>query len=90
VSEDSRRPIADFLVALSNANRPFHGVPGFFWDLSHYNDRPLNDHAVKNVLIDVKKVGKVPLYILRPNANQPIRDTPWAVCVQPMIALECV
>ena len=90
VSEDSRRPIADFLVALSNANRPFHGVPGFFWDLSHYNDRPLNDHAVKNVLIDVKKVGKEPLYILRPNANQPIRDTPWAVCVQPMIALECV
>ena len=52
---DDRQPISDFLLALFNTNKPFHDV---------FNENPLNDIAVRNILIDVKKVGDATLYIL--------------------------
>lgn len=79
--EGNHQPISDFLLVLFNATKPFHDVLSFFWDLNPFNEKPLNDIAVRNILIDVKKVGDATLYILRPNSDQSIRDTPWAVSV---------
>ena len=90
VVEGNHQPISDFLLVLFNATKPFHDVPSFFWDLNPFNEKPLNDIAVRNILIDVKKVGDATLYILRPNSDQSIRDTPWAVSVRLMVALECI
>jgi hypothetical protein len=55
-STNDRKPITDFLAALTYFARPFHDVPGKYWDLSPGNTKPLKLFSPIHFRIEVKKL----------------------------------
>ena len=83
--------IEDFLSILA-AGISFKDVPGKYWDLSPLGRNPIVNLTRVFISIEVKQLTNLEEchYIIRPRFLHPSRDTPWAVSVDPMTALECI
>jgi hypothetical protein len=81
-------PITDFLVALTYFKRPFHDVPGKYWDLSPGNIKPLKLLTPLPFRIEVKMFGDRQLCLLHPHSQTSTAD--WTIAVGAMTSLECI
>jgi hypothetical protein len=86
--EKSRDPITDFLFALLASQRPFHEVPGKYWDLSPGNGEALVSFRPIHLRIEVKTFRDGPFCLLHSRSQPP--TTEWCISVEAMTALECI
>jgi hypothetical protein len=87
-STNDHAPITDFLVALMYSRRPYHDVPGKYWDLSPGNIRPLKLFTPLHFRIEVKSFRGRQLCLLHPRSETLAAD--WTIAVGPMTSLECI
>lgn len=89
-SKANQQPIMDFLNILANSSRPFHEVPGQYWDLSPGNHAPLGHHECLHLRIELKQFGSESLCLLHPRGLESSECPQWILAVPPMTALECI
>lgn len=86
-SETEQPAVADFLHILSLSERPFHDVPGKYWDLSPGNNCALKLIQEVQFWIEIRYFDGITLCLLRPRKDA---VGLWYIAVYPMIALEII
>ncbi|KAJ3507459.1 hypothetical protein NLJ89_g6294 [Agrocybe chaxingu] len=87
--QQNQLPIQDFAIALYSSQRPFHEVPGKYWDLSPWNPTAIYRRE-SQLCIDIQKFEGEHLCLLLPRGGLDFARNSWVVAVSPMIALECI
>ena len=81
--------VRDFLSVVMCSERPFHDVPGKYWDLSSANAEFLSDAKNIKIQIIIKEFRNGTMCLLYPR-NSATTEKSWYVAVDAVTSLECI